>query len=234
MPFFRRAIARDETFVAAYVSLAAAYGASGVTYAMRPLDEALRVAEMWARKAAEIDPRDAEVQTILGFVAQYSGRGEEASECVSLALAINPDSTWANFFKGHLLIFNGQSVEGRNALLAGLRLDPRNTDRNISRLLLIAVSHYQERDYVGAAEAARRAIARYPIARYPNNVMPHRWLAAALGQLGRTSEAREALDTAMTADPKAFDLFVRGRVPWHRPEDYEHMLDGLRKAGWRG
>jgi hypothetical protein len=32
----------------------------------------------------------------------------------------------------------------------------------------------------------------------------------------------------------AFKLYVRQRVPWHRPEDYTHMLDGLRKAGWQG
>jgi adenylate cyclase len=29
-------------------------------------------------------------------------------------------------------------------------------------------------------------------------------------------------------------MYVRQRVAWHRPEDYEHMLDGLRKAGWNG
>jgi hypothetical protein len=28
-------------------------------------------------------------------------------------------------------------------------------------------------------------------------------------------------------------MYVRARVPWHRAEDYEHMLEGLRKAGWR-
>jgi hypothetical protein len=27
------------------------------------------------------------------------------------------------------------------------------------------------------------------------------------------------------------DLYVRGRVPWVRPEDHAHMLNGLRKAG---
>jgi hypothetical protein len=29
-------------------------------------------------------------------------------------------------------------------------------------------------------------------------------------------------------------MYVRERVPWHRAEDYEHMLDGLRKAVWQG
>jgi len=64
--------------------------------------------------------------------------------------------------------------------------------------------------------------------------MPYRWLAAALGQLGLADEANQALHTAMMVTPKAFDLFVSSRVPWHRQEDYEHMLDGLRKAGWKG
>jgi len=28
-------------------------------------------------------------------------------------------------------------------------------------------------------------------------------------------------------------MYVRERVPWRRPEDHAHMLEGLRKAGWR-
>ena len=231
---FQRAIAQDETFLAAYGRLTSAYCASGHTYAMRPLDEALKLAGFWARKAAEIDPRDADVQIALGRIAHLSGRREEAWECVSSALAVRPQLAWENSLTAAHLIFNGQPLQGRTTLLTALRLDPRDLGRNAHRLLLIAISHYYERDYSSAAEVARRAIARYPLARYPNNTMPHRWLAAALGQLGQTDEAREALDTAMTADPKAFDRFVRYRVPWHRREDYEHMLDGLRKAGWQG
>ena len=34
--------------------------------------------------------------------------------------------------------------------------------------------------------------------------------------------------------PKSFDMYVRQRAPWFRPEDYNHMLEGLRKAGWEG
>jgi adenylate cyclase len=58
-------------------------------------------------------------------------------------------------------------------------------------------------------------------------------LAAALGQLGRTEEAREALEKAIAVAPASFDIYVRNRVPWMRPEDHAHMLEGLRKAGWR-
>ena len=58
--------------------------------------------------------------------------------------------------------------------------------------------------------------------------------AAALGQLGRADEARDALLKALEVSPQSFDLFVRSRPSWFRPEDHEHMLDGLRKAGWQG
>jgi tetratricopeptide (TPR) repeat protein len=127
-----------------------------------------------------------------------------------------------------------QAVEGWNALLTALRLYPRVAEPNVGRLNLIAISYYYEGEYAEAAEAAKRALARYPTAHYPGNVLPWRWLAAWLGQLGRTNEACEALHMATTIDPEAFDRFVHNRVPWHRPEDYEHMLDGLREAVWQG
>jgi hypothetical protein len=61
----------------------------------------------------------------------------------------------------------------------------------------------------------------------------HRWLAATLGQLGRIDEAGEALEEAVTIAPPMFDLYVRQRPPWFRPEDHTHMLEGLRTAGWK-
>jgi adenylate cyclase len=39
------------------------------------------------------------------------------------------------------------------------------------------------------------------------------------------------LAKAIAMAPASFDMFVRRRVPWHRPEDHAHMLEGLRKAG---
>jgi len=70
---------------------------------------------------------------------------------------------------------------------------------------------------------------RYPA--YPN---PYRWLAASLGQLSRVDEAQEALGQAMAASRMSFDLHVRSKPAWFLPEQHEHLLDGLRKAGWQG
>jgi adenylate cyclase len=97
-----------------------------------------------------------------------------------------------------------------------------------SRLNLLALGLYLSGEYKAAVEAAKRAVRSNP--HYP---LAYRWLAAALGQLGRTAEAKEALGKAVAIAPASFDMYVR-RVPWHRPEDHAHMLEGLRKAGWKG
>jgi len=67
-------------------------------------------------------------------------------------------------------------------------------------------------------------------AQSPDYPLAYRWLAAALGQ---TAEAKEALEKAIAIAPATFDMYVRQGVPWHRSQDRAHMLEGLRKAGWR-
>ena len=95
-------------------------------------------------------------------------------------------------------------------------------------MMQIALGLYLCRKYEDAVEAAKQAIRSYP--NIPNT---YRWLAAALGQMGQTAEANEALQKAIAIAPAQFDMYVRGRVPWMRPEDHAHMLEGLCKAGWR-
>jgi len=92
----------------------------------------------------------------------------------------------------------------------------------------VVLSLYFAREYEAAIEAATKVINSYP-----DHPLVYRWLAAALGQAGRIDEAKEALAKAIAVAPASFDLYVRHRVPWHRPEDHAHTLEGLRKAGWR-
>jgi adenylate cyclase len=129
---------------------------------------------------------------------------------------------------GATLIFSGRPKEGVAALERSIRLDPRDP-RLVGRLNQLALGLYFSREYEAAVEAAKRTIRSYPD--YP---LPYRWLAAALGQLGRTGEASEALEKAITIVPASFEMYVRRGVPWMRPQDHDHMLQGLRKAGWEG
>jgi hypothetical protein len=67
----------------------------------------------------------------------------------------------------------------------------------------------------------------------PKASPPYRWLAASLGQTGQTEGRKEALEKAIAIAPALFDMYVRRRAPWMRPEDHAHVIEGLRKAGLR-
>jgi adenylate cyclase len=142
-------------------------------------------------------------------------------------LAANPNLAIAHRMLAAALIFSGNRSDGIAAAQTSLRLEPRGPSTAAVRGW-IAGALYFSGDYAGCAEAARRVIRSHP-----GYTHPYRWLAAALGQLGPVEEAKIALEKAIAVAPASFEMYVRNRVPWIRPEDHDHLLDGLRKAGWR-
>jgi adenylate cyclase len=208
--------------------LATTFFTEAVAYGTRPWGEAHKEAFDWARRALALDKNDPEVLALLAQFAYRDGTRGECWEHISLALDIDPNSPSANFAKAAALIVDGYPSEGRTPLLVAMRVDP-HSPYDALFMTVLAVSYYFEGKYETAAEVVKRALTRYPD--YPQL---YRWLAAALGQLGRTDEARDALQTAIKVSPASFNLHVENPPPWFRPEDHEHSLDGLRKAGWRG
>jgi adenylate cyclase len=226
--FFDRAIALDSAFASAHASFAQSIMMQGVAYANLPIDEAAEIAIHRARTAVETDPNDADAQAIMAFALWTSGDFKEAWVRAELALANNPNSPLANGIRGALLVSSGRPSDARDAVLATLRLSPRDP-RDAHLRMHIAMSYYFEHDYARSAEAARHAIARHP--EHPG---AYRWLAAALGQLGRVDEASVALRKVIEVSSRSLDVHLRSRPAWFRLEDHEHLLDGLRKAGWHG
>jgi adenylate cyclase len=227
--FFQQATDLDPNFGGGYRGLAyAQFQAAAGGFQTRSLPEAQSSAEALARRAVALDGTDAEARTFLGEVLLYRGDREGALAEAERALAMTPNLASAHGWRGAALIFSGRPKEGLTSLESSIRLDPRDPLLAL-RLNYVALGHYLLREYEPAIEAAERGIRSNPD--FPST---YRWLAAALGQIGRTAEAKEALKKAIAVAPASFDAFVRRRVPWHRPEDYAHMLEGLRKAGWEG
>jgi adenylate cyclase len=144
------------------------------------------------------------------------------------AISVNYSDGHAHFTKGHALIFGGRCMEGRHALHNALRFCPRGPVSIVAQTVLAAADYFERRYAVAAASLQQLCSA------HPDLPNVYRWLAASLGQLGLGDEACNALRRALTISPAGFDMFVRTRPPHFRPEDHEHMLDGLRKAGWQG
>jgi adenylate cyclase len=226
--YFQQAIDLDPSFAGGYTGLNYAQTRAAGAYGQRSRSEIENSTLALARRAVALDGNDAEARTCFGEELMRRGDYQGALAEVEAALAISPNLAAAHGALGAVLMWSGRPKEGRGALEKSVRLDPRNPNLNL-RLLNIAISLYLAREYDAAVEAAKRGIRSYPD--FSNT---YRWLAAALGQIGRVEEAKEVLEKAIAMAPASFDLFVRRRVPWHRPEDYAHMLEGLRKAGWDG
>ncbi|HEY4172264.1 MAG TPA: helix-turn-helix domain-containing protein [Rhodopila sp.] len=225
---FERAAALDPTFAGAHVGLTYCHTWAGGLYMNRPMDEARRLASVHARKAVELDPGDADALAGLAWTEMFYGEMNNLLAIARRALALNPNCARAHVILGLGLIFSGQTAEGRDHIAIFERLTPRDPIIAIARRQIV-VSYYFERAYESCVEAARGLLSADP-----DLPLNYRWMAAALGQLGRTEEARAALDKSMTVLPREYDVYVRTRISWMRPEDYNHMLDGMRKAGWPG
>jgi adenylate cyclase len=90
----------------------------------------------------------------------------------------------------------------------------------------LSLARYASRDYEGAADAARKstgAVANFAFS-YFN-------LAVACGQLGRSQEARQALQEGMRLHPDFSTEFIGALWPYKDAADFDHFVDGLRKAG---
>jgi adenylate cyclase len=223
-----RAVTLDPMFARAHAAMAMTWMHAGFAFASHSLDESVERAQHWARRAVALDPWDADALAILAWIVSVRGISQECSDGVLRALAINPNSTWAHAVHGALLLFSGRFQVARTALGAALRLDPSGPI-SVLPLTQVALSYYLEGNYPEAANAARRVAFRYP-----QMPLGYRTLAAALGQLGRVEEARAALQAAIDVSPQGFAFYVVRRPPWFRPVDYEHLLEGLRRAGWQG
>jgi len=226
--FFRRAIELDPSFASAHAQLALAICYGGSTYQVmslaRALDEALPV----AHRAIALDPLCAAGYISMSSARFFQGDHEGALAAARQALAISPNYATAHHYLGTRLLFGGRPRDALDPIRKAMRLDPHDP-LQINRLSQIGIAYYFLREYeaaVGAEKEALRCYLDHPLA--------YRWLAAALGQVGRLEEAKQAMEKLMAVAPKSVDMYVRQRAPWMRVEDYEHMLEGLRKAGWDG
>jgi len=220
-----RAIALDPKFAPAHAVLADVLISAGNRGA-RPLDEALNIAETAARTAIALDPSAPDGRAMLSRICLMRGDLATALQHADDAIALSPNSAVAEMERGHVLVFLGRHDEARRSLGAALRLNPMDPAIRVAEML-IGTSLYLNREYAAAAAHLRSLVLRFP--RYS---AANRWLVLALGKLGETVEARITMERLAEIAPNSLALAAAARPAWCRQEDHDHILEGLRAAGW--
>jgi hypothetical protein len=131
----------------------------------------------------------------------------------------------------------GERVERRLAAVlaadvAGYScLEGRDEERTVANLksfrkTLVDPAIAAAGEYEAAYQSAEQLI-RFR----PDKFVACRYRAAALGQLDRIEEAKQALQPSIGLLPGEYNFYVQARPAWIVPQQHARLLEGLRKAG---
>jgi adenylate cyclase len=183
---------------------------------------ALDQAHLFASKAVQLDPNLPEGRAALGGVLAWKRQHEASLVEIDKAFALNPN--YVEWLLGLGLVLAGQLRRAVDVVEASMRLDPFYPPLASS---WVGLSYYMLKQYAQALPALRDCVSRAP------NLRAGRcYLAATYAQLGQMEEARaeaaEVLRVQVNYTISGTQMRIMG---FKSPEDGEHLIDGLRKAG---
>jgi adenylate cyclase len=176
------------------------------------------------RVALGIDENDPEALAFAGnLIAKQSGDLDAAKEMVDRAVALNPNSALVWDQRGYLYQGLGQAEEAIRSFERAIRLSPLDP-MNFMAFAGLASAFIRQERFDEAVAAAKKSLRKS----HQTFTGAYRCLAAALAQLGREAEAREAAVRMLELDPNfRISEWMPGGGRWQSPQ----FIEGLRKAG---
>ena len=220
---FGRVLDFDPSYVDAHVGIAWSY----IRDLHFGIPESGRKAMASGKRAVELDRSDSSAHLVVGIAHALMGEHDQAINEMELAVELNPNLANGHVTIGHSLALIGRGDEAIGHLEKGLSLNPKDP-RNHLFYSFMARAHLSVRNYEEAARWGQRAVNWNA-----NSPMARKILTASLAHLGRVEEAHAQLDACEHIQPG----YLASPQYWHPykfPEDREHFLEGLRKAGWEG
>ena len=174
-----------------------------------------------AQKAVELDPQNAYARCWLAIVHFFRHENDKFEAEAQLALSLNPNDPETLADIGHYLAFMGAFERGIELSSRARELNPLHPGwYHFS----FARYHYDRREYAEMLKVVERIA-------MPHFYWTHMLNAAAQGQLG-DARATGSLERIFKLRP---DFSARTELTkWNAaPDDLEHLMEGLHKAGLR-
>ena len=222
--WLRRSIELDPMHARAHTMLARVLSVRCWAGYSDDIERDLRASQSAAERGLALDDRDPAGHYALSILSVMTRRHERALAAAQRAIDLNPNFALGYFALGETRVFMGHFAETLDPMMRCLRLTPRDPYASFY-VSLIALAHYHLDNYEEAVRYSERALQRRRI------YVVLRTLAATLGQLGRTEEARSVLAEMEQIKPINLKRHWELTCPYADPAHEAHLLDGLHKAG---
>lgn len=222
---FRAAIDRDPRFPSPYTGLAYQLLYDVMNGYSADFGRSLSESEKNVRQALALDDKDALARFTLGRLYTLKGDYESALQEFELGAQLNPGFAQIYHGIGFALAFGGRPADSIPYFEKAIRLSPH--DAHLTSFMAVrAYAYLTLQKYDEAVESADGAI------RQANAmVWPHVFRTSALGHLGHR-RAEASLQDLLVHTPGLTCERVRQLLYYvRRPEDLDHCIDGLAKAG---
>ncbi len=184
---------------------------------------ALRLADEMAMKATATDPNEPLAWFAVSLSAGFLKDEERSKDAIDKALAINPNFPPALNSRGAFNVYGGDAAIAIADIERAMRLDPGFSQQYLH---FLGLAHLMLCNYETAATMFRERILLTP-----ETDVSRTMLAAALGHLGRSDEARVVWAELMQINP-SYDLDLHlARLPFKRQQDVDNIRSGLAKSG---
>ena len=175
--------------------------------------------------AVAIDPNDAEARQILGLIYLGYSRHDEALAELKAAVDLNPNYAQGFVSLATCYTYLGESEKALPLFEQAIEISPRDLNLSFWRctqsICLILAGEYERAIEIAKFSSKRKEY-----------WAPSRWYWAASAALANVpEEIEEAHSEVLSLDS---DLSIRGlrkAHPFRREQDFEIIVDGLKKAG---
>ncbi|HEV7867721.1 MAG TPA: winged helix-turn-helix domain-containing protein [Chthoniobacteraceae bacterium] len=178
---FRRAIALDASFAAAYAALAQTYAADHRNQWTQDRAAAIDRAFELARTAQQINPDVRETYWVLALVHLDRGRHKEALEYLETAIRLSPSFADAYALMGGITAYMGEPADAVPLVRTAMRLNP---DGGYLYFLILGRAYFG----LGDLEQARLNL-EHALLRNPVNLEARVYMAASLVSARSKTEA---------------------------------------------
>jgi adenylate cyclase len=220
---FERAIAIDPGYAAAYALTAFTHLIDYANAFSGDPALSLRTGLELAQRAVEMDEEEPASHFALGVAHTWRRELDRAHAEAQRGLALSPNSVELLLLLANIQLFSGDPSGALETIDAYMRLDPHYLEITLQ---VVADARFTLGEYAQAIAAIEQRLARNP-----QSETAYALLASCYGHLGRVEESRRAWEQVMRIHP-GFSVERRRQVlPFRNPEDFEHRVEGLRKAG---